>query len=148
MPWTTGGQNGERKSWPRFGSLYFGQDANKLSNHPLTTPFGVKVTRSYPVEKSAEEEPVDHPHQKGLWIGVERLRGMDFWENDSSYTRHRMGKIVFNDVTKLEAAGNQGIGMLCFSYDDQVLRENQRPECLLKNNVTEHSGDPPYFRLG
>ncbi len=91
-----------------FGSLYFGQDANKPFFHPLTTPSGVKVTRSYPVEKAAEEEPVDHPHQKGLWIGVERLSGMDFWENDSSYTRPRMGKIVFKDVTKLEAAGNQG----------------------------------------
>ncbi len=29
-----------------FGALYFGKDANKPFFHPLTTPYGVKVTRS------------------------------------------------------------------------------------------------------
>ena len=67
-----------------FGALYFGKDANKPFFHPLTTPTGTVVTRAYPVDRSTEEEPTDHPHQKGLWMGVEHLRGMDFWENDKS----------------------------------------------------------------
>lgn len=91
-----------------FGSLYFGKEANKPFFHPLTTPSGVTVTRAYPVEKSAEAEPTDHPHQKGLWMGVERLSGMDFWENDNSYTRPRMGKIVFKDMTRLEPGASRG----------------------------------------
>jgi len=91
-----------------FGSLYFGKDANKPFFHPLTTPSGVKVTRSFPVEKSPVEEPTDHPHQRGLWMGVEHLSNMDFWENDSSYTRPRMGRIVFKDITKMDEAGNRG----------------------------------------
>src|SRR6187402_2472414 len=70
-----------------FGTLYFGKEANKPFFHPLTTPTGIAVTRAYPVDKSPEPEPTDHPHQKGLWMGVERLSGMDFWENDRSYTR-------------------------------------------------------------
>ncbi|WP_321473154.1 PmoA family protein [uncultured Paludibaculum sp.] len=91
-----------------FGTLYFGQDANKPFFHPLTTPSGVTVTRSYPVDESVEKEPTDHPHQKGLWMGTERLSGMDFWENDSSYVRPRMGRIVFKDVTKLENGATAG----------------------------------------
>src|SRR6185295_4911303 len=87
-----------------FGSLYFGQDANKPFFHPLTTPTGIRVTRSFPLEK-VEGEPVDHPHQKGLWMGTERLSGMDLWENDSTYERPRMGRIVFRDVSRL-ASGN------------------------------------------
>src|SRR6185295_10132795 len=90
-----------------FGSLYFGQDANKPFFHPLTTPTGIRVTRSFPLEK-VEGEPVDHPHQKGLWMGTERLSGMDLWENDSSYERPRMGRILFRDVSRLVSVKDQG----------------------------------------
>jgi hypothetical protein len=91
-----------------FGTLYFGKEANKPFFYPLTTPTGIAVTRAYPVDKSPEPEPTDHPHQKGLWMGAERLSGMDFWENDKSYTRPRMGKIVFKDLSKLEPGAAQG----------------------------------------
>ncbi|MGJ5819161.1 PmoA family protein [Paludibaculum fermentans] len=90
-----------------FGSLYFGADANKPFFHPLTTPKGIRVTRSFPLEK-VEGEPTDHPHQKGLWVGTERLSGMDLWENDSSYTRPRMGRILFQDVTRSISVKERG----------------------------------------
>jgi hypothetical protein len=90
-----------------FGALYFGKDANKPFFYPLRTASGKKVTRSFPMEHVAGE-PTDHPHQKGLWVGAERLSGMDFWENDSSYKRPRMGKIVFRDVTRM-ASGREGV---------------------------------------
>lgn len=89
-----------------FGSLYFGKDANKPFFHPLTTPDGVQVTRGFPVAPVAGEAD-DHPHQEGLWIGTERLSGMDLWENDRSYNRPRMGSIQFVDVTRVKS-GSQG----------------------------------------
>ncbi len=92
----------------QFGSLYFGKDANKPFFYPLTTASGVKVTRSFPLEK-VEGEPTDHPHQKGLWVGTELLSGMDFWENDSSYRRPRMGKIVLKDISKLSSGTETGV---------------------------------------
>lgn len=97
-----------------FGSLYFGTEANKPFFYPLTTASGVKVTRSFPLEK-VEGEPTDHPHQKGLWVGTELLSGMDFWENDSSYRRPRMGKIVLKDVNRLSSGAE--IGLLGFRAD-------------------------------
>jgi hypothetical protein len=90
-----------------FGSLYFGVDANKPFFHPLTTPDGIRVTRSFPLEK-VEGEPIDHPHQKGLWMGTERLSGMDLWENDSAYKRPRMGRIVFQDVKRSISGSKRG----------------------------------------
>jgi hypothetical protein len=90
-----------------FGSLYFGEDANKPFFYPLTTPGGIRVTRSFPLEKE-EGDPVDHPHQKGLWMGTERLSGMDLWENDSTYDRPRMGRIAFRDVGRLASGTIRG----------------------------------------
>lgn len=90
-----------------FGSLYFGEAANKPFFYPLLTPTGTRVTRAFPLEK-VDGEPVDHPHQKGLWIGAERLSGMDLWENDSSYQRPRMGKILFRDVNRLVSGKDRG----------------------------------------
>lgn len=90
-----------------LGSLYFGKDANKPFFHPLTTPGGITVTRAFPLQEVAGE-PHDHPHQKGLWMGTERLSGMDLWENDSSYKRPRMGKIVFKDVSRMAAGPKRG----------------------------------------
>lgn len=69
-----------------------------INRHALT-PSDVKVARSYPATRSVAEEPTNHPHQKGLGMGVEHLSGTDVWENDSSCTP-RMGRIVFKDLTK------------------------------------------------
>lgn len=64
------------------------------------------MTRGFPIAP-APGEPDDHPHQKGLWLGTERLSGMDLWENDRTYKRPRMGSIQFVDVTRLKS-GNRG----------------------------------------
>jgi hypothetical protein len=92
-----------------FGSLYFGKDANKPFFHPFTTPDGVQVTRGFPVAP-VPGEPEDHPHQKGLWIGTERLSGMDLWENDRTYKRPRMGSVQFVDVTRLKSGSRGELG--------------------------------------
>lgn len=90
-----------------FGSLYFGEEANKPFFYPLMTPAGVRVTRAFPIEQ-VTGEPTDHPHQKGLWVGTERLSGMDLWENDASYRRPRMGRILLRDVTGLRTGSETG----------------------------------------
>src|SRR5262245_43495363 len=104
-----------------FGSLYFGEDANKPFFYPLTTPDGIRVTRGFPIDP-VEGDPTDHPHQKGLWMGTERLSGMDLWENDNSYHRPRMGRIVFRDVAR--AISGEDRGELAFRAD-WVSPENQ-----------------------
>lgn len=93
-----------------FTTLHFGKDARKPFLFPLSTPSGIKITRGFPLEPNPGD-PTDHPHQKGLWTGTEQLNGMDFWENDPSYNRPRMGTISFRDVTR--ASG----GALAYAAD-------------------------------
>ena len=80
-----------------FTSLYMGLAARKPFLYPLLTASGKRVTRGFPVDP-LPNDPTDHPHQKGLWVGAEHVSGMDFWENDPSYRRPHMGRIVFKDV--------------------------------------------------
>lgn len=90
-----------------FTNLYMGADAHKPFLYPLRTASGTKVSRGYPVEPKPDD-PTDHPHQRGLWVGSERLSGMDFWENDPSYHRPHMGTIIFKDVLDVKTSEDRG----------------------------------------
>jgi len=81
-----------------FATLYQGKEAHKPFLHPLLTPSGKAVTRGFPVDPQPGD-PTDHPHQRGLWVGAEKLSGMDFWENDPSYKRPHMGRIEWQELT-------------------------------------------------
>jgi hypothetical protein len=69
-----------------FTTLHAGTEAHKPYLHPLLTASGKNVTRAFPMEQVAGES-TDLPHQRGVWIGTERLSGVDFWENEPSYDR-------------------------------------------------------------
>jgi hypothetical protein len=81
-----------------FSALHYGKEAHKPFLHPILTPSGKAITRGFPVDPQPGD-PTDHPHQRGLWVGAEKLSGMDFWENDPTYTRPNMGHIVWQDLT-------------------------------------------------
>lgn len=117
-----------------FGSLHFGKEAHKPFFHPLRSASGKEVSRGFPLSPQPGEL-TDHPHQKGLWTGTERLSGMDFWENDPSYKRPRMGNIVFKDLTRLNAKS----GQLAFTAD-WISPENQLV-VTQEQAFTFHSGD-------
>jgi len=95
-----------------FTNLFMGQEVRKPFLYPLTTASGKKVSRGFPVEP-APGDPTDHPHQRGLWIGAEKLSVaglglMDFWENDPSYKRPHMGSITFKDVLDYKSGPTEG----------------------------------------
>src|SRR3569833_3199953 len=95
-----------------FTNLYFGRDARKPFLYPLTTASGKKVSRGFPVQPDPGD-PTDNPHQRGLWVGMEKLdiagTGLvDFWENDPSYKRPHMGDIVFDKVMSMKEGEEQG----------------------------------------
>jgi len=90
-----------------FTSLYKGADAHKPFLHPLLTASGKAVTRAFPMEH-VEGEPVDHPHQRGLWMGFEHLSGMNFWELDPADPHPRMGTIAFRDVLESHSGKQTG----------------------------------------
>jgi hypothetical protein len=73
--------------------FHFGADANKPFLAPLRTASGKIITRGFPMENIAGESR-DHLHHRGLWFSYDDVNGVKFWENDPSYTKGKIGKIV------------------------------------------------------
>lgn len=76
-----------------FTTFHYGADANKPFLAPLRSASGKIVTRLFPMEKVPGESR-DHLHHRGLWFSYDDVNGVKFWENDPSYTKPRMGRIV------------------------------------------------------
>jgi hypothetical protein len=76
-----------------FTTFHYGAEANKPFLAPLRSDSGKIVTRHFPMENVAGESR-DHLHHRGLWFSYDDVNGVKFWENDPSYTKGRIGKIV------------------------------------------------------
>src|SRR5215831_17776855 len=65
-----------------FSVLHFGKEEHKPFLHPLLTPSGKNVLRGFPVNPLPGDS-TDRPHQRGVWMGTEGLKGPsgieDFW---------------------------------------------------------------------
>src|SRR5215510_64245 len=93
-----------------FTALNTDARVRKLYLHPVLTASGKRVTRAFPME-TVEGESTDHPHQRGIWIGAERVSGVDFWENEPSYQKPAIGSVVFRDVTDVRSGAEGAFTM-------------------------------------
>ena len=84
--------------------FHFGADANKPFLAPLRTASGKIITRGFPMEMIPGESR-DHLHHRGLWFSYDDVNGVKFWENDPSYTKGRIGKIVVINADAKEKHG-------------------------------------------
>ena len=80
-----------------FTTFHYGSNANKPFLAPLRSASGKIVTRHFPMEEVAGESH-DHLHHRGLWFSYDDVNGIKFWENDPSYTKGKIGKIVVRDT--------------------------------------------------
>jgi len=85
-----------------FTSFFFGSDAPKPYFHPLRAVNGTVVTRSFPMEQVAGEEPGE-PHHRGFWFGHGDVNGIDFWLEGPG-----KGKIVLKVLGKLIGGPDTG----------------------------------------
>ena len=90
-----------------FTALNADVAAQKLYLHPLMSPSGLPVTRAFPMEDVAGES-TDHPHQRGVWIGSEKVSGVDFWENEPSYGTKNQGTVTLAEVTGVHGGNDEG----------------------------------------
>jgi hypothetical protein len=85
-------------------------DAPHIYYWPVLGPGGVKMTRSYPMEK-VEGEETDHIHQRSMWFCHGQVNGVDFWGEPASYKgtpKHPVGKIEHVKVLAKES-GKVGV---------------------------------------
>src|ERR1041385_1955869 len=99
-----------------FTIFHRGDDANKPFLAPVRSASGKIVTRGFPMETIAGESR-DHLHHRGLWFSFDDVNGVKFWENDPSYTRGRMGKIVVRD-TKWKDGAKEGTLSATMNWND------------------------------
>ena len=88
-----------------FTVFHSGGDANKPFLAPLRSASGKIITRGFPMEK-IEGESRDHMHHRGLWFSYDDVNGFKFWENDPSYTKPNMGKIIVKKASLKEGKGS------------------------------------------
>ena len=118
-----------------FATFHHGADANKPFLAPLRSASGKIVTRQFPMEK-IEGESRDHLHHRGLWFSYDDVNGVKFWENDPSYTRGRIGKIV---VRKTDWKGGGRSGTLTSAID---WRDPDGKVLLVENRDMVFHSDP------
>lgn len=76
-----------------FTTFHYGTLNGKPFLAPLRSASGKIVTRRFPMEEVAGESH-DHVHHTGLWFSYDDVNGVKFWENDPSYKKPHMGRIV------------------------------------------------------
>ncbi len=99
-----------------FTVLYIaGSETTKPYFQPVRSASGIIVTRRYPME-IVEGERHDLPHQRGLWFSHGDVNGFDFWNNDASYTRPNLGRIVLDRVIALANGEKTGSIEISFKW--------------------------------
>jgi hypothetical protein len=91
--------------------------AQKPYLHPLRAASGTTVSRMFPMEK-ADGDPVDHPHQRGLWFAHANVNELDFWNNEATYKTPNRGKIVLEKVDRVETNKLGGVIQATFAWTD------------------------------
>lgn len=111
-----------------FTTFYFGKDLMKPYLHPLRTADGTIMTRRWPMETDAAGQSKDHPHHQGLWIGVNDVNGIHYWEN--AKPGPKWGKVALEKIVSAKGGGKQGVIEAVFNWTTPdgkvVLREDRK----------------------
>jgi Methane oxygenase PmoA len=76
-----------------FTTFHYGAETGKPYLSPLRSASGKVISRLYPMEQIPGESR-DHLHHTGLWFSFDDVNGTKLWENDPSYTKPHIGRIV------------------------------------------------------
>lgn len=118
-----------------FTTYHPGTDIGKPFLAPLRSASGKIVTRRFPME-NVEGESRDHLHHRGLWFSYDDVNGVKFWENDPSYNKPNMGKII---ATKEEWKDGDHSGTLTTASE---WRDSKGKVLLTEDRTMTFQGDP------
>ena len=68
---------------------YIADSAGRPVIYPVVGPGGHRMTRAFPLEEPGENERLDHPHHRSMWLTHGDVNGTDFWLVGS-----KAGKII------------------------------------------------------
>ena len=78
-------------SGKRFTSYHYGAKWVRPFLHPIAGPYGTRVTRNWPMDRSVPGETHDHHHHKSLWVAHGKCDDVNNWNEEAGhgYQRHR-----------------------------------------------------------
>lgn len=56
-----------------------GYEEGKPYFYPIMGPTGENMTRHWPMKDGFDDEETDHIHHRGMWYGLGKVNGFDFW---------------------------------------------------------------------
>ena len=129
---------------------YCYQGAPHLYYYPVIGPYGVKMTRAYPMDPNSKNESHDHKHHRSLWYSHGNVNGVDFWSESP-----RAGKIVHDKFLEIRSGEKEGVirsrnkwvalngEVVC--TDERTFRVYARPdtERVFDFTITIFAGDKP-----
>ncbi len=71
--------------------------------YPVIGPYGIGMTRNWPMNDTAPGEAKDHPHHKSLWFAHRPINGVDFWSESP-----QAGKTVHDKILKIVSGTRRG----------------------------------------
>ena len=72
---------------------------------PIQGPGDVRMTRDWPIKEGTPGESEDHPHHKGLWVGLEKMSGANFWHDWSDHS----GKVKLAQPVRLSGDAHRAV---------------------------------------
>jgi len=102
-----------------------GKEEGKPFFYPVMGPTGENMTRHWPMKDGFEDEEQDHIHHRGMWFGLGKVNGLDFWHfyGDDKKKDKTFGKIVHKGMNGVKMDGNS----LIFSVkSDWVAQADQK----------------------
>ncbi len=102
------------------GSLfteYVTRSGTKPVLYPIIGPTGKRMTRDYPMAKTASES-ADHPHHRSLWFSYDKVNDINFWaepgnlsggKQPSAADMAKLGVQQHRSFAKLEGGKDKGL---------------------------------------
>ena len=64
---------------------HYGTSAVRSYLHPVLGPYGVPMTRAWPLQDGVPGEDHDHVHHRSFWVAHGRVNGVDFWSEEAGH---------------------------------------------------------------
>lgn len=71
--------------------------------YPVIGPYGIGMTRNYPMREDGVGEAEDHPHHQSLWFTHGQVNGVDFWS-----IKDGAGRIVQDQLIETSSGSCRG----------------------------------------
>ncbi|MEM9282614.1 MAG: PmoA family protein [Verrucomicrobiota bacterium] len=95
-------------------SYHPGYEEGKPFFYPVIGPTGENMTRHWPMKEGFDDEADDHIHHRGMWYGLGKVNGLDFW--------HFPGDEKKREGRQFGVIRHKGMNGVSMSKDDLVLK--------------------------